>query len=240
MRIPLRGRSFCHLAYLSRRRCCGDSGTDHPAHPFPSFSIFRIQFPAPRYSNRVVCLKAVLRRHDGHATDPPLGDRSKAVRTWSTQEKKPFSWSLFLNFLNPRPEPVVYDMDSSLADQVVEIFPALTPLSWFLNEMEIPRLPSGAMGLFQSVKHSRRKFGKLPQASITSYWKMCISNRLITAIRLRISVIRVMSSGHKSYESVEKETTYHPSPITHHSDIEQKEIPILLLYVGILEGISGH
>lgn len=44
--------------------------------------------------------------------------------------------AIFLGFLNPKPEPIVYDMDSSMADQVVEKFPALTPLSWFLNEME--------------------------------------------------------------------------------------------------------
>ena len=44
--------------------------------------------------------------------------------------------ALFLGFLSPKPEPIVYDMDSSMADQVVEKFPHLTPLSWFLNEME--------------------------------------------------------------------------------------------------------
>lgn len=42
--------------------------------------------------------------------------------------------AIFLRFLHGA--PVVYDMDSSLADQVVEKFPSLGMLSWFLNEFE--------------------------------------------------------------------------------------------------------
>lgn len=44
--------------------------------------------------------------------------------------------ALFLGFLHASPQPVVYDMDSSLADQVVEKFPQLKPLAWFLEQME--------------------------------------------------------------------------------------------------------
>ncbi len=44
--------------------------------------------------------------------------------------------AFFLGFLHDRPGPIVYDMDSSLADQVVEKFPQLSPIAWFLDQME--------------------------------------------------------------------------------------------------------